>query len=67
MEIHRFTVPNISCNHCVNSIKNELSDLSGVTKVEGDADQKVITVEWQEPATMEKIRDALQEINYPAQ
>lgn len=61
-----FTVPNISCNHCVMTIKNQLSELEGVVSVEGDAENKSITVEWGDPSTLEKIRDTLKKINYPA-
>lgn len=61
-----FTVPNISCNHCVMTIKNQLSELEGVISVEGDAETKSIRVEWRDPSTLEKIRDTLKQINYPA-
>lgn len=61
-----FSIPNISCGHCVMSIKNELSELEGVTTVEGDPDQKSITVEFESPATLEQIKKTLKEINYPA-
>ena len=66
MRKHIFTVPNISCKHCVMTIKNELSELEGVLSVEGNAENKSITVEWDNPSTLEKIRDTLKEINYPA-
>ena len=35
-------------------------------KVEGDPESKTVTVQWNAPASREKIRSALQEINYPA-
>jgi len=66
MEKKTFSIPNISCGHCVMSIKNELDELAGVSSVEGHAENKRITVEWDSPATLEKIRDTLKEINYPA-
>ena len=66
MEKETFSIHNISCGHCVMSIKNELNDLEGVSSVEGNAENKSITVEWNSPATLEKIRDTLKEINYPA-
>ena len=66
MEKETFSIPNISCGHCVMSIRNELNDLEGVSSVEGNAENKSITVEWNSPATLEKIRDTLKEINYPA-
>ena len=59
-------VPNISCGHCVNAIKNELGELDGVRSVEGDPESKTVTVDFDAPATVEKIRETLKEINYPA-
>ncbi len=66
METKTFSVPNISCGHCVKSIQKELAEIEGVSKVEGDPSSKQITVEWDTPATNEKIKDTLKEINYPA-
>jgi hypothetical protein len=34
--------------------------------VEGDPNTKEITVDWDAPATLEKIKSHLKEINYPA-
>jgi hypothetical protein len=34
--------------------------------VEGDPAAKEITVEWEEPASLEKIKSTLKGINYPA-
>jgi copper chaperone CopZ len=48
------------------SIKNELSELDGVKKVEGDPGAKTVTFEWEAPVTEEKIKATLKEINYPA-
>ena len=66
MTKHTFAVPNISCKHCVITIKNELSELEGVVSVEGDAENKSITVEWSDPSSLEKIKHTLKDINYPA-
>ena len=65
MDKQTFNIPNISCGHCVNTIQTELGDLDGVLMVEGDAEKKEVTVEWDDPATREKIKAALEEINYP--
>ena len=59
------SVPNINCGHCVMTIKNELSEMEGVILVEGDEQTKEIKVDWQEPASIEKIKEKLEEINYP--
>lgn len=66
MERKSFIIPNISCKHCVMTIKNELSTIDGVSKIEGNPEKKEITVEWKKPATIEKIKTTLNEINYPA-
>ena len=66
MEKKTFTVPNISCGHCVMAIKNELSELDGVKSVAGNPDAKSIDVEWDAPITEDKIIETLKEINYPA-
>lgn len=66
MEKKTFLVPNISCGHCVMTIKDELGDIEGVLNVEDNPGTKLITVEWDEPATLDEIKEALKEINYPA-
>lgn len=66
MEKKDLQVPNISCKHCVMTIKNELSEISGVKSVEGDVDKKQVTVEYDSPASLDQIRGKLKEINYPA-
>ena len=66
MEKQTFSIPNITCGHCVMAIKNELNELEGVKAVEGDPSDKSITVEWENPMTLEKIKHTLDEINYPA-
>jgi copper chaperone CopZ len=48
------------------SIKNELSEMEGVKSVDGNPETKSIDVEWEFPASLEKIKETLKEINYPA-
>jgi copper chaperone CopZ len=48
------------------TIKRELGEIKGIEEVEGDPNTKEITVQWDSPATMEKIKSTLKEINYPA-
>jgi len=66
MEKTTLNIPNISCHHCINTIKNELSELAGVAVTDGNVKDKTVTIEWGQPATLEKIKKQLQEINYPA-
>ena len=67
MATKTFHVPNISCNHCVMTIKRELGELDGVVSVDGEVETKNVTVEWESPATWEGISSLLSEINYPAE
>lgn len=68
METKTVTVPNIGCNGCVNTIKNELSALDGVRSVEGSVDTKSITVQFDAPASWQKIIEVMTELDYaPAQ
>ena len=62
-----FSIPTISCGHCVNAIKEELGEMDGVKGVEGDPTAKTITVEWDSPVDPDSIKAKLVEINYPAQ
>lgn len=62
-----FSVPNISCEHCVKTIRNGLKELEGINLMEGDPDNRKIEVEYEDPATEAKIREKLKEINYPAE
>lgn len=66
MEKQTFSIPSISCGHCVMTIKNELTELAGISKVDGDPESKRVTVEWDQPATVDKIKETLKAINYPA-
>ncbi len=66
MEMKKLSIPNISCKHCVMTIKNELNEIKGITGVEGDFNKKTITVNWEAPASLEIIKEKLKEIDYPA-
>ena len=65
MKTVTYTIPNISCMHCVHTIKTEVGDLNGVKSVEANAQTKQATITYEEPATEEKIKAVLTEINYP--
>lgn len=64
MQSKTFTVPNIGCDGCVRTIVNELTQQAGVTHVTADRDTKVVTVQWDDPATWEQIQATLKEIDY---
>lgn len=61
----KYAVPNISCGHCVHTIQTELSDLEGIQSVKADASTKAVEIVFGDPASEEKIKNLLKEINYP--
>lgn len=65
MKTVTYSIPNISCNHCVHTIKTEVSDLEGVKSVEANAQTKQAVVIFDAPASEETITALLREINYP--
>lgn len=60
-----FHVPNIGCDGCIRTIRNELLEMPGVTAAQGDLATKTISVAWGEPVRWEDIRARLIEIGYP--
>ncbi len=60
-----YLVPNISCQHCVHTIKMEVGEINGVTEVQGDLNTKKVTITFDPPASTEKIEALLLEIDYP--
>ena len=62
----KYSVPNISCGHCVNTIQTEVADLAGVEQVVASPATKDVSITFDTPATEEQIIALLEEINYPA-
>jgi copper chaperone len=66
MNSSTYNIPAIHCGHCTHTIALELRELPGVTEVRPDLANKQVTVSYEEPASDEKIRALLAEIEYPA-
>ncbi len=62
-----YSVPNISCGHCVHTIQSELIELEGVKDVRASVETKMVVVTFEPPADESKIKALLAEINYPAE
>jgi len=62
----RLTAPDISCEHCVATVKKTAGQFPGVESVEADAETKIITLTY-DPAqvSLEKVEEALAEEGYP--
>lgn len=66
MSIKTVNIPNISCQHCTNTIERELSELQAIISVKADAETKMVTIEWNESAAdWNQIADLLDEIGFP--
>lgn len=65
MSTVKYSVPNISCGHCVHTIKMEVGDLNGVQEVDASPVSKEVTVVFDPPATEDQIIALLKAINYP--
>ena len=65
MEKVTYKIPNINCDHCAHTIKTELMDLQGISKVEVDVTAKQVEIAFENPATPDQIKTLLSEINYP--
>jgi copper chaperone CopZ len=61
-----YSIPNINCGHCVHTIQSELIDLPGVKSVKADVNLRNAIIEFDPPASEEKIKELLASIEYPA-
>ncbi|MBP1693225.1 MAG: heavy metal binding protein [Chloroflexi bacterium] len=61
----KYSIPNISCGHCVHTIQSEVSELPGVQSVQADQATRTAVIVFDAPATEAKIQSLLAEINYP--
>jgi len=58
-----YSVPDISCNHCVHAISGELQTVAGVESVDVDVKAKTVTV-VAEPLDDDAIIAAIDEAGY---
>jgi copper chaperone CopZ len=65
MKTVTYSIPNISCGHCVHTIQSEVSELAGVLSVMADQNKRITTITYDPPATEEQIKNLLAEIDYP--
>jgi copper chaperone len=62
-----FNVPAIHCGHCTHTIEMEVGELQGVQAVKADVDTKKVEITFDAPASEEKIKALLAEIEYPVE
>ena len=65
METIELSIPGISCNHCVMTVKRESGFVDGADFVEGDVDAKTATFTVSGPEALAALKEALAEAGYP--
>ena len=61
----KYSIPAIHCMHCTHTIEMELRELAGVQSVKTDLGTKQVEIAFDAPASEEKIKALLNELNYP--
>ena len=59
-----FNVSGMTCGHCVSSVKEEISELPGVTDVRVDLESGRVEIDSTAPLSDEQIRAAVAEAGY---
>lgn len=67
MEKITLNIPNISCNHCVMTIKRESGFVDGAEFVSGDVEAKTATFQVTGDETLASLEATLAEAGYPVE
>ena len=59
-----YTVRGMTCGHCVSSVKEEVSEVTGVREVEVDLATGSLTVTSEQPVDEAAIRSAVEDAGY---
>lgn len=62
-----YSVPAIHCGHCIHTVEMEVGELQGDQTVKADLDTKKVQITFDAPASEEKIKTLLAEIDYPVE
>lgn len=62
----KFSVPDMSCNHCVQSIESHLKAIEGIQAVTADLPTKSVTVVFDESLTADFIKESLDDVGFEA-
>ena len=64
MSIHTYTVSGMTCEHCVASVTEEVSEIPGVEGVDVVLESGAVTVTSAEPLDDAAVRAAVEEAGY---
>ena len=65
MKTVKLDIPNISCNHCIMTVKRESGFVDGVEFVSGDVDAKTATFQVAGEEALDALKASLAEAGYP--
>lgn len=65
METVTLSIPSISCNHCIMTVKREGSAVEGAQFVSGDLDARTAVFEVANGVALAALKEALAEAGYP--
>lgn len=64
MNEHTYRVPEVSCQHCVAAITDELTKLGGVHQVDVNLETKLVTVKHDDAVSDDQLRHGIAEAGY---
>jgi copper chaperone len=64
MSTATYTVTGMTCGHCVNSVKEEVGQIAGVSAVDVDLESGRVTVTSESPLDDARVREAVEEAGY---
>lgn len=62
-----YSIPAIHCGHCTHTIEMEVGELQGVQSVKADQATRKVLITFDAPASEDKIKALLAEIDYPVE
>lgn len=60
----KILIEGMSCQHCVNHVKNALEELDGIKSAKVSLENKSAEIELNHDVNNEKIKDAIEEVGY---
>jgi copper chaperone len=65
MKTITLSIPNISCHHCIMTVKRESGFVDGAEFVEGDVENKTATFQIENDQALAALKKTLAEVGYP--
>jgi copper chaperone len=66
MAMSTYTVTGMTCGHCVASVRDEVGQVDGVTRVDVELESGIVTVESERPVDPAAVTAAVAEAGYEA-